>query len=112
MSRELTGSIRVRDRKRWWELHDQGEYVCPDCGRTNDHPEFTRWEVHHINGEPGKIVGLCQKSHDIRHGAKPKNVSLEWWKEAFLSIGDERSVGDRVVYSRLFTGGEGVASDD
>lgn len=88
MTLELTDIIRMRDRERWWEIHDPDEYICPDCGRTNGHPEFKRWEVHHIDRQPGKIVALCRKSHWVRHGAKPSTVSVEWWKDAVLALGN------------------------
>lgn len=85
----LTALDRTVDRKKWWETHDKETYECPDCGRTNDHPEFRQWEVHHINGEPGNVVALCQKCHNVRHGAERKSISVEWWKDEFLSVGNE-----------------------
>jgi len=77
-----TNQRRKTDRERWWSIHDPDEYVCPDCGRTNDHPEFVRWELHHRQGEGGNCVALCQKCHKVRHGAKPSKISIEWWKES------------------------------
>lgn len=81
MSRVLTSADRRRDRDRWWSLHDRDEYVCPDCGRTPDEHD-AEWEVHHIDGVPGQIVGLCRPCHRIRHGASPERVDLEFWKHS------------------------------
>lgn len=81
----LTASERMKDRSRYWEIHDRGEYVCPDCHRGGD--EVRRWEVHHINKEPGKIVGLCLTCHKVRHGAKRRSIDLETWKQEFVNGG-------------------------
>ena len=84
---ELTKSHRNQDTKRWWEIHDKDEYVCPDCGRDNSHKHFNEWEVHHIDREPHKIVGLCRTCHKVRHGATRSEIDLEAWKEGFMSLG-------------------------
>lgn len=78
---------RTIDRTRWWEIHDPDEYVCPDCGRGNDHPTFQQWEVHHIDRQPGKVVALCRICHNVRHGAERWRIDIETWKEEFVSIG-------------------------
>ena len=79
---------RVADRERWWSIHDAETYTCPDCGRTSDHPEFRRWELHHLNGEAGTCVAVCARCHQVRHGAERTSISLEWWKEGFLRLGE------------------------
>lgn len=86
---ELGPRHRARDRKRWWEFHDKDTYVCPDCLITDDDEGFTEWEVHHINREPGKIVGLCRVCHRVRHGADRRSLDLGTWKRDFLSVGEE-----------------------
>jgi len=83
----VSEATRIADREVWWNIHDKDEYVCPDCGRTNDHPEFGRWEVHHINNEEGNIVALCQACHHVRHGASRRSVDIEAWKAEFLATG-------------------------
>jgi len=76
-------SERAGDRERWWQIHDKQTYICPDCGRTK--AEHGReWQVHHINRERGKIVGLCKPCHDIRHGADVVDIDVQAWKAAFL----------------------------
>jgi len=81
------------DTKRWWEFHDKDTYVCPDCRRTqNEHGR--RWEVHHINGEPGKCVGLCQTCHRVRHGAERRKIELGAWKREFLALGSDTATAD------------------
>jgi len=58
MAAEVTDSIRTMDTLRWWEIHDKDSYTCPDCLRDpEEHPH--QLEVHHVNKEPHKIVGLC-----------------------------------------------------
>lgn len=87
MDRDSVGAmVRHHDRETWWQMHDKDEYVCPDCGRTNEHNEFRCWEVHHIDGVPGNVVGLCQTCHYVRHGTKRWRMSLETWKEEFVSM--------------------------
>lgn len=70
---------RVRDRERFFDIHDPDEYVCPDCHRTQAEHGLP-WHVHHIDGEPGKCVGLCQSCHQIRHGATRRTVDVDLWK--------------------------------
>jgi hypothetical protein len=82
----VTDIERVQDRQRFWEIHDMESYICPDCGRTNDEHDH-RWEVHHLDGVAGNIVGLCAECHKIRHGAKRRYINLEAWKEEFLELG-------------------------
>jgi len=76
---------RVADRERWWSIHDRDSYICPDCGRTSDHPEFRQWEVHHHGGQAGKCVAVCERCHQVRHGAERRSVSVEWWKQEFIN---------------------------
>lgn len=76
-----------RDTKRWWEIHDKDSYVCPDCGRTQSE-HGRQWQVHHINRQAGKVVGLYLSCHKIRHGADPESVDLEFWKTRFLNLGN------------------------
>lgn len=78
---------RVRDRGRWWSIHDKDEYVCPDCGRTRDEHD-RRWEVHHLDGVAGKCVALYRTCHLVRHGAKRSNCDLEAWKREFVGLGE------------------------
>lgn len=75
----VTPAERKRDRKRFFDIHDPDEYVCPDCERTQGE-HGRRWEVHHIDGEAGKCVGLCRSCHRIRHGATRRSVDVELWK--------------------------------
>lgn len=82
---ELTDRIRVADRERWWEIHDKGSYICPDCGRTD--ADVEEWQVHHIDRQPHKIVGLCRVCHKVRHGAERWRIDLETWKEEFVALG-------------------------
>jgi len=70
---------RIRDRDRFFEIHDPDEYVCPDCGRSKDE-HGRKWDVHHIGGEAGKCVGLCRSCHHIRHGATRRTVDVGLWK--------------------------------
>jgi len=85
MAAEVTDSIRTMDTLRWWEIHDKDSYTCPDCLRDpEEHPH--QLEVHHVNKEPHKIVGLCAACHDIRHGADPHSRDLEFWKQGFLAL--------------------------
>lgn len=77
---------RYQDRERFWSMHDKESYICPDCGRTKDE-HGRRWEVHHLNAEAGKCIGLCAECHKIRHGAKRRKISLEAWKDEFLELG-------------------------
>jgi len=86
MGYKISSAKARQDTERWWSVHDKTEYVCPDCGRGYD--EVRRFEVHHIDYDERKIVGLCQSCHYIRHGAKRRNVNVEWWKEEFLQLGD------------------------
>lgn len=81
----LTDQRRQDDRAQWWNIHDKETYTCPDCGRQRE--DIRRWEVHHINGTPGKIVGLCQTCHKVRHGAERWRIDLETWKDEFVKIG-------------------------
>jgi hypothetical protein len=83
---EITSIDRTEDRTRFWEMHDKDSYVCPDCGRTRDE-HGRRWEVHHLDGVAGNVVGLCLPCHKIRHGAKRRNIELEAWKDEFLQMG-------------------------
>lgn len=80
-----TSSVRQRDRRRWWEIHDQDDYVCPDCGAME--PEVDEFQVHHIDREPGKIVALCVTCHQVRHGATRHEIDLDAWKEEFVALG-------------------------
>lgn len=82
---DLTNTIRERDRERFWTMHSPEEYVCPDCGR--EQAEVRRFEVHHIGGVPGNVVGLCLTCHKVRHGADRRSIDLETWKQEFLSLG-------------------------
>lgn len=82
----VTHLERARDRERWWSIHDQGEYACPDCGRTREE-HGRRWEVHHLDGVAGDCVALCQTCHKVRHGAKRSNCEVRYWKEEFLALG-------------------------
>jgi len=82
----VTNRERQEDRERWWKIHDKSEYRCPDCGRKQEE-HGREWQVHHINRERGKIVALCESCHKIRHGADPKAVDLEFWKNGMLSLG-------------------------
>jgi predicted Fe-S protein YdhL (DUF1289 family) len=77
----VTNPQRKRDRKVWWSIHDKDEYICPDCERQRD--EIREWELHHINKEARKIVGLCKTCHAVRHGAERTHIDLEAWKEEF-----------------------------
>lgn len=83
----LTPAVRQQDRSRWWEIHDPEEYVCPDCLRGAD--DVRGWEVHHLNRQPGKIVGLCEVCHHVRHGATRWRIDLETWKEEFTNGGQQ-----------------------
>lgn len=77
----VTPNERVEDRERFWSIHDPDEYVCPDCERTQDE-HGRRWEIHHIDGEAKKCVGLCRSCHRIRHGSTPGTVAdVDLWKE-------------------------------
>lgn len=82
----VTDMDRKRDRERFWTIHEPEEYICPDCLR--GYEEVRRWEVHHINNEPGNAVGLCLTCHKVRHGADRVSIDLETWKEEFAAIGD------------------------
>lgn len=82
---ELDAMVRHEDRERWWSIHDKERYLCPDCGRSQS--EVKRFDVHHIDAEPHKIVGLCQECHMVRHGAERKKISIDAWKEEFLALG-------------------------
>jgi hypothetical protein len=85
---------RATDRERWWSIHDKDTYRCPDCGRTQaEHGR--RWDVHHINGVPGNVVGLCEACHKIRHGADVTKVDVEAWKAAFVGNDPETNREDR-----------------
>lgn len=87
MTPRLTNADRRNDVGRFWEIHDKDEYICPDCHRERD--EIRRWEVHHVDREPGNVVGLCLTCHKVRHGADRKSVDLEAWKEEFLKLGED-----------------------
>jgi len=83
-----------RDRERWWDIHNRDTYACPDCQRTrNEHGR--RWEVHHINGEAGECVGLCQTCHKVRHGAERRKIELKAWKQEFLALGSGTATVDQ-----------------
>jgi len=81
-----TSYERAQDTKRWWEIHDKETYICPDCGRTQSEHD-RRWEVHHIDGIAGNVVGLCLTCHKVRHGADRRSIELEAWKDEFLALG-------------------------
>lgn len=85
---ELTQVDRARDRARFWEIHDKDEYVCPDCRRSRADKDL-EFHVHHIDGEPGKVVGLCLACHWVRHGAEARSVDVEFWKDGFLDLGED-----------------------
>jgi formate-dependent nitrite reductase cytochrome c552 subunit len=97
MSAAVTSSVRSDDRERWWEIHDKDTYVCPDCHRTREQ-HGRRWEVHHIDRVPGRVVALCKPCHDIRHGADPITVDIEAWKAGFLGEDIENAREDRSEY--------------
>lgn len=83
----ITNQHREQDRTRWWEIHDKDTYICPDCGKTADEEGFRGWEVHHIDAEPGNVVGLCYVCHWVRHGSDRRDIDLEAWKDEFLAVG-------------------------
>jgi len=93
----VTGSQRVADRERWWDIHDKDEYICPDCRRTQ--AEHGRpWNVHHLDDVPGKIVALCECCHRIRHGANPVSADLEAWKAAFVDMTAIEDLKEQTIY--------------
>jgi hypothetical protein len=79
----VTETQRKRDKRRWWQIHDKDTYICPDCGRTVHADGVEDIEVHHLNGEAGKCVGLCNSCHKVRHNSDPEDVEVGWWKSAF-----------------------------
>ena len=88
MASKRTETELARDRKRWWGIHDKDTYICPDCGRTQSEHD-REWQVHHIDGIAGNVVGLCLTCHKVRHGAERWNVELYYWKKEFLKLGSD-----------------------
>ena len=77
----LDNEARRQDRRRWWAIHDPETYVCPDCERTRDE-HGSVWEVHHLDAEPGRIVGLCLPCHRKRHRRANVERRLGVWRQS------------------------------
>jgi len=100
MSDDLANRSRHIARERYWETHEKGSYVCPDCGRREEQIVDT-FHVHHQSKDPydnrlDSLIGLCGFCHRLREGKKPSLERIQRFREESIAGDDNERYDPRI----------------